>query len=170
MSMATVWRQGAALISLMVAGCTAQVEHLDASPDVLETVDTAVLMAANCASDLDALTSLSPVAAWSALQAQVSPDRSAPVPGTDGLEERLRVEVARRLQAVLDSRTAVDRLVPHTGEWSWPRDGSSVAAHARSLAVSLCRTRDVAQTLARRKGPLDPEAISHVLSADGARD
>jgi hypothetical protein len=170
MTTKTTWLTiGAAIV---VAGCTAEAQRHYTQVDVHEIADSAVVSATHCASELDQMTVYSPESAWSALQADTSPNRAYPLPaeGRGALRRKGREEIARRLQAVLDSRTAVDRGSAHAGTWSWPLNEVGVAEHTHSLSQGLCRVRDAAKAMARRSVPNAPEAVSHLMTLEGARD
>jgi hypothetical protein len=163
---------GSILAAAALAACAPNSERRPSATDMHETTDGAVASAIHCATDLDLMTASSPELAWTALQAETTASRVAVPAGLDRslLEQRGRVEVARRLQAVLDSRAAVDRLDAHAGPWGAPQDPGALAEHVRSVSAGLCRTRDAAQALARRSLPAGPGAMSHLLTVEGARD
>jgi hypothetical protein len=163
---------GIILAAATLAGCAPASARHPSVPDVHETADAAVARAIHCASDLDLLAASSPDVAWTALQAETTANRSDAPAAADRavLEHRGRAEVARRLQAVLDSRASVDRLDAHTGPWGSPHDPDALVEHVRSVSVGLCRTRDAAQALASRSAPIAPGAMSHLLTVEGARD
>jgi hypothetical protein len=163
---------GIILAAATLAACAPTSARNPSAPDVHETADAAVVRAIHCATDLDLMAASSPEMAWTALQAETTANRSDAPAATDRsvLERRGRAEVARRLQAVLDSRAAVDRLDAHAGPWGAPQDPGALAEHVRSVSVGLCRTRDAAQALARRSLPASPGAMSHLLTVEGARD
>jgi len=160
----------ASLAASIVVGCASETALSGVGVDAQEVVDVAVVRAARCASDLDELAVSSPESAWSALDAGRTPERVAPPRATDreALARKDRTEIARRLQAVLDSRSAVDRIASHNGPWATPQDGSSLAAHARTVSDELCRVRDVAHALAQLPAPASVRTA--LLSTEGARD
>jgi hypothetical protein len=162
----------AAVAAWFVAGCAAGTGTQASWVDTQDVADAAAVQAARCATDLDALAVSSPESARSALDAGLAPARVAdrPVTDRDGLARKDRDEVARRLQAVLDTRTAVGRVAAHAGPWSSPQDGGALSEHARSVANELCRVRDVATALARRAPPARPAPGEATLAADRARD
>jgi hypothetical protein len=163
---------GIILAAATLAACAPTSARRPSAPDVHEMADAAVVRAIHCATDLDLMAASSPEMAWTALQAETTANRSDVPAAADRtvLEQRGRAEVARRLQAVLDSRAAVDRLDAHAGPWGAPQDPGALAEHVRSVSVGLCRTRDAAQALARRPLPAGPGAMSHLLTVEGARD
>jgi hypothetical protein len=163
---------GIILAAAALAACAPTSARHPSAPDVHGTADAAVVGAIHCATDLDLMTTASPELAWTALQAETTASRVAAPAGMDRplLEQRGRAEVARRLQAVLDSRAAVDRLDAQAGPWGAPQDPGTLAEHVRSVSAGLCRTRDAAQALARRSAPTSPGAMSHLLTVEGARD
>jgi hypothetical protein len=162
----------AAVAVWFVAGCAPETGTQATGVDAQDLVDAAVVLAARCATDLDALAVASPESARSALDAGLAPARvtDRPVTDRDGMARKDRDEVARRLQAVLDTRTAVSRVAAHAGPWAAPQDGGALAEHARSVASELCRVRDVATALARRAAPAGPAQGGSVLAAERARD
>jgi hypothetical protein len=160
----------AVMSASIVVGCASEAARPGVQVDAREVVDVAVVRAARCASDLDELAVSSPESAWSALDAGTAPVRIAPPRAADreGLVRKDRTEIERRLQAVLDSRNAVDRIAAHTGPWGTPQDGSSLASHARTVSDELCRIRDVAQALAQSPAPASVRTA--LLATEGARD
>jgi hypothetical protein len=160
------------ILAATLAGCAPASARHPSAPDVHETADAAVARAIHCASDLDLLAASSPDLTWTALQAETTAIRIAAQAAADrgALEHRGRTEVARRLQAVLDSRYAVDRLDAHAGPWGSPHDPEALVEHVRSVSVGLCRTRDAAQALTSGSAPIAPAAMSRLLTVEGARD
>jgi hypothetical protein len=169
MAAASSW--GGVLAAATLLGCAPGSARHPSAPDVHDTTDAAVARAIHCASDLDLLAASNPDVTWTALQAEATPVRIAAPAAADrgALEHRSRAEVARRLQAVLDSRSAVDRLDAHAGPWGSPHDPEALVEHVRSVSVGLCRTRDAAQALVS-PAAIAPAAMSHLLTVEGARD